>query len=52
MLTFEKVLEIKHTVTQVNVDGKNITVQKDRTKTKSSTGHCLWSRHLKNCCGA
>lgn len=29
-------LSIKHTVTQVNVDGKNITVQKDRTKTKSS----------------
>lgn len=32
----KKTISIKHTVTQVNVDGKNITVQKDRTKTKSS----------------
>ena len=31
-----KTISIKHTVTQVSVDGKNITVQKDRTKTKSS----------------
>lgn len=33
---WKKTISIKHTVTQVNVDGKNITVQKDRTKTKSS----------------
>lgn len=32
----KKTISIKHTVTQVTVDGKNIVVQKDRTKTKSS----------------
>ncbi len=32
----KKTISIKHTVTQVNLDGKNVVVQKDRTKTKSS----------------
>lgn len=29
-------ISFKHTVTQVTVDGKEVTIQKDRTKTKSS----------------
>lgn len=32
----KKTFTIKHTVTQVTVDGKEVTIQKDRTKTKSS----------------
>lgn len=32
----KKTISIKHTVTQVTLDGKNVTIQKDRTKTKSS----------------
>ena len=32
----KKTIRIKHVVTQVNLDGKNITIQKDRAKTKSS----------------
>ena len=36
ILNYLHIIRRKHTVTQVNVDGKNITVQKDRTKTKSS----------------
>lgn len=36
-INFEKkTISIKHTVKQVNLDGKNIVIQKDRTKTKSS----------------
>ncbi|MFZ7133230.1 MAG: tyrosine-type recombinase/integrase [Eubacteriales bacterium] len=31
-----KTLTIKHTVTEVSLDGKTTTVEKDRTKTKSS----------------
>ena len=35
-LTFgKKTIQIKHTVTQMTLDGKTITVQKDRAKTKS-----------------
>lgn len=32
----KKTISIRHTVTQVNIDGKSLTIQKDRTKTKSS----------------
>lgn len=32
----KKTFTVKHTVTQVTVDGKEVTIQKDRTKTKSS----------------
>lgn len=32
----KKTITIKHTVTEVTIDGKMITVEKDRTKTKSS----------------
>ncbi|MGM9538607.1 MAG: tyrosine-type recombinase/integrase [Candidatus Onthomonas sp.] len=32
----KKTISIQHTVTQVSVDGKNVVIQKDRTKTKSS----------------
>ncbi len=32
----QKTISIRHTVTQVCLDGKSITVEKDRTKTKSS----------------
>jgi integrase len=32
----KKTIIIKHTVTEVTIDGKTITVEKDRTKTKSS----------------
>ena len=32
----KKTIQIKHTVTQMTLDGKTITVQKDRAKTKSS----------------
>jgi integrase len=32
----KKIITIKHTVNQITIDGKTVTVEKDRTKTKSS----------------